>query len=135
MIFGPVDEGVKVEFLFSRERSDLDVTPAASIVVDQLLVGGLYDLSPGRIRPFLAGGVGLTRFAAPESTTIDFMLGGGAGAKFYANKHFGARIDGRLYVTILDATVSGVCGGGCVFGFRVSPAMQFEFTAGVFVGF
>jgi hypothetical protein len=38
-------------------------------------------------------------------------------------------------MTILDANVTGVCAGSCAFGFRVSPATQFEFTAGLVVGF
>ena len=140
--FGPPQEGTSIEFLFSRESQELHVsgTPSAPartarMEVDQMFFGGLYDISPGRIRPFIAGGIGLTRFAAPDSTAINFMAGVGAGAKFYANRHFGARIDGRLYVTILDATVTGVCGGGCVIGFRVSPATQFEMSAGLVFGF
>lgn len=139
---GPPQEGGKVEFLFSRQQQDLRVSPSpgappinARMQVDHMLFGGLYDISPGRIRPFLAGGIGLTRFAAPDETSIDFMVSGGAGAKFYANRHFGARIDGRLYVTILDATLTGVCAGGCVLGFRVSPATQFELSAGLVFGF
>jgi hypothetical protein len=139
---GPPQEGGKIEFLFSRQQQDFRVsatpgTPAftARTQVDQMLFGGLYDISPGRVRPFLAGGIGLTRFAAPDETAIDFMVSGGAGAKFYANRHFGARIDGRLYVTILDATLTGVCAGGCVLGFRVSPATQFEISGGLVIGF
>lgn len=142
VVLGPAHDGGSLEFLYSREQASVEVTTAgigpttvARMNVDQFLAGGLYDLSPGRIRPFLAGGLGFTRFATPEGSAVNFMLGGGAGAKFYANRHIGARIDGRIYVTILDATATGVCGGGCVVGFRVSPAMQFEFTAGLVVGF
>ena len=142
LVVGPPQEGARLEFLYSREQADVEVTTlnfasttTARVHVDQFLAGGLYDLSPGRIRPFLSGGLGLTRFATPDGSSINFMLGGGAGAKFYANRHIGARVDGRLYVTITDATVTGVCGGGCVVGFRVSPALQFEFTAGLIVGF
>jgi len=141
VVFGPLQDGIKVELLFSRQQADAHAhtiygEPVATrIDVDQLLVGGLYDLSPGRIRPFLAGGVGLTHFGTTEGSSLNFTVGGSAGAKFYANRHIGARIDGRLYVTVIDATVTGVCGGGCVIGFRVSPATQFEFTAGLVFGF
>jgi hypothetical protein len=127
MVFGPLDDGIKVEGLFSRQH--------ASVTIDQILVGGVYDLSPGRIQPFLSGGVGLTRFAAPDVTSVNFMVAGGAGVKFFANRHIGARLDGRVYVTILDATASGVCSGGCVIGFKVSPSAQVEFTAGLVVAF
>ena len=141
VVFGPLQDGIKVELLFSRQPADAYAhtiygeAVSTRIDVDQLLIGGLYDLSPGRIRPFLAGGVGLTYFGTTEGSSLNFTVGGSAGAKFYANRHIGARIDGRLYVTIIDATVTGVCGGGCVIGFRVSPATQFEFTAGLVFGF
>jgi len=141
VVVGPLQDGTKVEVLFSREQVEAQVNHSFAaptherIAVDQLLVGGLYDLSPGRIRPFLAGGVGFTRFGSSDGSSWNFAVGGSAGAKFYANRHLGARIDGRLYVTIVDATATGACGGGCVIGIRVSPATQFEFTAGLVVGF
>jgi hypothetical protein len=141
VVFGPVQDGTKIEVLFSREQADAHahdyygVPIHASIEVDQLLVGGSYDLSPGRIRPFLAGGIGLTRYGASGGSSVDFAVGGSAGAKFYANRHFGVRLDGRIYVTVADAEATGVCSGGCVIGFRVTPAIQFEFTAGVVFAF
>ena len=143
MVFGPLDNGIKVEGLFSRQQSNLrysrssfDPPGVASVTTDQILVGGVYDLSPGRVQPFLSGGVGLTRFDAPDTTTVNFMIAGGAGAKFFANRHVGLRLDGRLYVTILDATARGICGGvGCAIGFNVSPAAQMEFTAGLVLAF
>ena len=143
MIFGPLDNGIKVEGLFSRQQSNLhysrssfDPPGVASVTTDQILVGGVYDLSPGRVQPFLSGGAGLTRFDAPDATTVNFMIAGGAGAKFFANRHIGLRLDGRLYVTILNATAKGICGGvGCAIGFNVSPSAQLEFTAGLVVAF
>jgi hypothetical protein len=142
VVFGPLNDGIKVEGLFSRQRSNLhyrrstlDPPGVASVTVDHLLVGGVYDLSPGRVQPFLSGGVGLSRIGTPDVTTVNFAVAGGAGAKFFANRHIGARFDGRVYVTILDATASGVCGGGCVIGFRVSPSAQVEFTAGLVLAF
>jgi hypothetical protein len=142
VVFGPLDNGIKVEGLFSRQqenvrysRSSFDPPGVARITIDQFLVGGVYDLSAGRVRPFLSGGAGLTRAEAPDVTTLDFMLAGGAGVKFFANRHIGARLDGRLYVTILGGTAAGICNGGCAIGFSVSPSAQVEFTAGLVVGF
>lgn len=142
IIFGPLNDGVKVEFLISHQRSDVMVNsfygpPFHSLMeIDHVMIGGLYDLSPGRIRPFLAGLIGATWFDTNTGEgTLHFALGASAGAKFYANRHIGARIDGRVYVTIADASATGICVNSCAIGLHVSTATQFEFTAGLLFGF
>lgn len=81
VVLGPLQDGRKVEVLFSRERADVraggtlfEPAVTAQMPVEQLSVGGLDDLSPRRIRPFLAGGVGLTRFAAPDTASVNSWL-------------------------------------------------------------
>lgn len=142
IVFGLPTDGTRVEFLFSHQRSDVLVNSYfgppyhSPMEIDHLMIGGLYDLSPGRIRPFLAGLIGATWFdTAAGEGTLHFAVGGSAGAKFYANRHIGARIDGRVYVTIADASATGICINSCAIGLHVSTATQFEFTAGLLVGF
>ena len=99
-------------------------------------VGGIYELSDGRARPFLSRLAGFTRYAAPADSEIRFSLGGGAGVKLLATRHLGLRLDGRVYMTFVDVGASGVCGGnGCLIFFRVSPVWQADFTAGLLVAF
>jgi opacity protein-like surface antigen len=143
VVFGGLSDGLKVEGVFSRETTDLEVRtgifdPPASVrvEVDQLQVGGVQDLSYGRVRPFLAGLLGITRYAVPGDTEVRFSLGVGAGVKFYATRNLGLRLDARGYMTVIDLGGSGICGGfGCAIRFNVSPAFQGDFTAGLLLAF
>lgn len=143
VVFGSPVDGLKFEGVFSRERADLRVRtglldpPAhVRVEVDQILVGGIQELGDGRVRPFLAGLLGLTRYAVPGDTDVRFSVGMGAGAKFFATRNIGLRLDARGYMTIVDAGSAGVCGGyGCAIAYRVNPAFQGDFTVGLIVAF
>jgi hypothetical protein len=143
VVFGGLADGLKVEGVFSRERTDLavrgsifDPPGAVPVEVDQILVGGIQDLDDGRVRPFLSGLLGITRYAVPGDTEVRFSIGVGAGVKFYATRNLGVRLDARGYMTVIDLGGSGICGGvGCAIRFNVSPAFQGDFTAGVLVAF
>jgi hypothetical protein len=142
MVFGGLADGLKVEALFSRERADLrvrgsffDSPVSVAIEVDQLLLGGVRDLSDGRVRPFLAGLLGITRYAVAGDNEVRFSVGAGTGVKFYATRHLGVRLDARGYMTVINLSGAGVCGYGCIIRFNVSPAFQGDFTAGLIVAF
>ena len=143
VVFGGLSDGLKVEGVFSREQTDLrvrsgifDPPGAVRVEVDQLLVGGIQDLSDGRVRPFLSGLLGITRYAVPGDTEVRFAVGVGTGVKLYATRHIGLRLDARGYMTVIDLGGAGVCGGfGCAIAFNVSPAFQADFTAGLLVAF
>ena len=66
---------------------------------------------------------------------IRFTIGLSAGAKFFANRHVGFRIDARGYMTIVSLSGTVVCSGGCVVAFNVNPAFQADFTAGLIIAF
>lgn len=143
VVFGPLLDGLKVEGVFSRQTADLEVRtslldPPASVrvEVDQIQAGGVHDFSDGRVRPFLAGLLGITRYAVPGDTEVRFSVGVGTGLKIYPTRHVGIRLDARGYMTVTDLGSAGVCGGfGCAIGFSVSPAFQGDFTAGLLVAF
>jgi hypothetical protein len=143
VVFGGLVDGLKVEGVFSRQTADLavrtgffDPPDSVRVEVDQILVGGARDLSDGRVRPFLSGLLGITRYAVPGDTEVRFAVGVGTGLKFYATRHLGVRLDARGYMTVTDLAGAGVCGGyGCAIAFSVSPAFQGDFTAGVMVAF
>lgn len=139
--FGPASD-LKIEGVFSRQRSELRVRrslfdPPADVrvTVDQIVVGGIRDLSDGRTRPFLAGLLGLTRYVAPGETQIAFAIGAGGGVKVFATPHIGLRLDARAYITILSAAATGVCAGGCAILISASPAFQADLTAGLLIAF
>jgi hypothetical protein len=143
VLFGSRTEGVMVEGVFSREQiqfdirtSPLDPPAVVSAQVDHLQVGGIHELEDGRVRPFLSGLLGFSRYAAPGDSEVRFSLGGGGGVKLFATNHLGLRLDGRVYMTFVDLGASGVCGGnGCLIHFSASPIWQADFTAGLIVGF
>jgi hypothetical protein len=143
VLFGPRTEGIHVEGLFSRQQvqvetrqSDFDPPTLVSVEVDHVQVGGIHELSDGRARPFISGLVGLSRYASRGDAEVRFSLGAGGGVKLFATRHLGLRLDGRAYVTFVDAGAAGVCGGnGCLLRFTASPVWQADFTAGLIVAF
>jgi len=140
---GGLPEGLKIEALVSHQeaRFDVRVGPLGSptrlrVTVDHIQAGSIQEFGRGHVRPFLAGLVGLTRYAAPGEVEVRFSLGTGGGVKLLAGPHFGLRLDGRAYVTFVDVDVAGVCGGlGCALGFETWAVWQADFTVGLIFGF
>ena len=136
--------GLKFEALFSREEVRVEIQPDSlfeppaivRVEVDQIQVGGIQEFGQTRVRPFLSGLLGLTRYAGQGDTEVRFSVGAGGGVKLFPMRHLGLRLDGRTYVTFVDVNGAGVCGGyGCLIGFNVSPIWQADFTAGLIVAF
>jgi hypothetical protein len=136
-------EGSQFEALFTRQEASVTVIdpygPPARlhVAVDNWQAGGLQEFSGGRVRPFLTGLLGLTRFAAEADSEWRFTVGGGGGAKLFVTRNLGVRLDGRVFATFVDAdTVAVACNGTngtCVYALRLSMAWQAEFTAGLVV--
>jgi hypothetical protein len=143
VVLGPASDGLKVEGVYSRQEAPLrvrsglfDPLTTVTAVTDQLLVGGSRDLGDGRTRPFLSGLLGLTRYAVPGDTEVRFAVGVGGGVKTYLTRHVGLRFDARGYLTIVNLSGAGVCGGsGCAIAFNVNPAFQADLTAGLLFAF
>lgn len=126
----PLEDGMQVEAAFSHQHAD-------GVTTDHWQIGGLQEFLPGRVRPFLTGTAGLTRYAVGGSNEVRFLLGAGGGVKIFPAAHFGLRLDGRVFATFLDADGTAiVCGAGpCFVHLHVDVAWQAEFTAGVIVRF
>lgn len=143
MTYGPPQDGLKFEVLFSHERSWIEVDTASlfdqpervDVTIDHLMLGGVQELDTAPGRAFIGGLVGLSRYAAPDEVDIRFTIGLSAGAKFYANRHVGVRLDARGYMTILSLSGAAVCSGGCTVAFNINPAFQADFTAGLIIAF
>ncbi len=136
----PLPNGFQLEGLFTHQHAHVFVPargfqPAASwsISVDHWQAGGLEEFGRGRLRPFLTGTLGLTRFAAPDDSEIRFTAGAGGGVKVFPTRHVGVRLDGRVFATFVDADARvGVCSsGGCLLSFHADILWQADFTAGV----
>ena len=107
------------------------------MTVDHLQAGGLRELQPGRVRPFLTGTVGLTRYEAEGDDEVRFSVAAGGGVKLYPMRHIAARFDGRIFATIVDADTDTLfCSPGvCIGSFAVSVIWQAEFTAALVIVF
>jgi hypothetical protein len=63
-------------------------------------------------------------------------VGVGTGLKAYITRNLGVRLDARGYMTIVDLSSAGVCGGyGCAIRFSANPAFQADLTAGLLFAF
>jgi hypothetical protein len=143
VVFGSQTEGLKVEGVYSHEdatlkvrSSEFDPPTYVRAQVDQILLGGIQDLTGDRARPFLSGLFGITRYAVPGDTEVRLAVGVGTGVKAYLTRNIGLRLDARGYMTIVNLGGAGVCGGaGCAIAFNVSPAFQADLSAGLIVAF
>jgi len=141
--YGPPKDGLKFEVLFSHERSWIEVQGLSlfdpktrvDVTVDHLMFGGVQELDTAPGRAFIGGLFGLSRFASPGEYDIRVTIGLSAGAKFFANRHVGLRLDARGYMTIVSLGGTVACSGGCVAVFTINPAFQADFTAGLIIAF
>jgi hypothetical protein len=137
----PLSDGFQIEGMFSHQQTNvqLPLTPVGAparvrVAVDHWQGGGLQEFSGTRVRPFLTGTLGLTRYAAEGDNEIRFTLGAGGGVKLFPMSRLGIRLDGRAFATFLDAEGTGsVCPGTgpCRLIVHVNVAWQAEFTAGL----
>ena len=138
--------GYQIEGLFSHEEANLTVRhqpfgPAtiARVTVDHWMGGGLQEFGGERVRPFLTGMLGLTRYAGEKDSEIRFALSAGGGVKLFPTRHLGLRLDGRLFATFVDADLAflacGSVSGTCFVAFRTDVVFQAEFTAGAVLKF
>jgi len=134
-----------LEGLFSHQDARVDVPDSLfspptrlRITVDQWLVGGLQEFDvEGPTRPFFDALVGLTRYATQGDSEIRFAVGAGGGVKLRPHRHIGARLDGRVFLTLADLGGSAVfCRPGlCLAGLHADVVWQAEFSAGLNVVF
>ena len=134
--------GFQIEGLFSHQQADFIIQPTqhgpvtlARATVDHWLGGGLQEFGGDRVRPFLTGLLGLTRYAGDGDNEIRFTLSAGGGVKLFPTRHFGVRFDARVYTTFVEADVGlfacSSFSGTCLVGFRADVVWQAEGTAGV----
>jgi len=138
----PLSNGLYFEGLFSHQHAEVLVPdffrPTVwRMSVDHWQGGGGQEFGGGRLRPFLAGTLGFTRYAAEADSQLRFTVGGGGGVKLFPASHVGLRLDTRIFATFAEAaTTLTVCSGGsCVLALHLNLVWQAEFTAGVVVKF
>jgi hypothetical protein len=136
----PLSNGMQVEAMITQQRASVPIAAAPfsnaalrRVTVGVAQIGGLQELSEGRIRPFLTGVLGLTRYASEVNSEVRFTVGAGGGVKLFPVSRVGLRLDGRLYTTFVDADLRFLActPGTCLTALHVDFAWQAEFSAGI----
>jgi len=124
----PLQDGLQVEGAYSHQHS-------GDLTTDHWQAGGLQEyIVNNRVRPFVTGVLGVTRYGIGGDNEVRFLVGGGGGIKLWSTSRVGVRADGRLFVTVLDADGTRMfCGAGapCFIQVHVHTAWQGEFTFGL----
>ena len=108
------------------------------ITVDHWQGGALQEFGTSpRVRPFVTGLLGLTRYAAAGDDEIRFSVSGGGGVKLMPARRVGVRLDGRVFATFayVDAQVLACGPGICLTRLYADIVWQAEFSAGLVVAF
>jgi hypothetical protein len=138
----PLPDGLHVEGLFTHQDAQVVTTNLFgdrqhwNVAVDHWQAGAVQEVRGDRVRPFLSGLLGLTRYGVASDHEIRFVAGGGGGVKLLPSRHLALRMDGRLYATFVDVDARGaVCGGHgrCVSALAVDVVWQAEFAVGLVV--
>jgi hypothetical protein len=140
------NQGLFLEILYTHSQARFDAisTTGAPLrlhaSVDYWHAGGIQEfttLSSAIARPFLTGTVGLTRFAAGGESEVRFSVAAGGGIKLRANRHFGARLEGRVFATIDDAsaTTAACAPGRCLVRLHLAVDWQASLTSGLVFAF
>jgi hypothetical protein len=144
-ILGAPDEvDTRYEFYYSFQRTDLSGGgtfgggPLFDMDIHYFHLGGSYRFLEGKVRPFVAGGLGATHFAprgdGPGSKTY-FSVSLGGGAFVPVSDSVALRVEGRGFLTILpeSSTIFCVSSGGasCVVDVQGDVFGQFLLTAGI----
>jgi hypothetical protein len=135
-----IGDGLSFEGVFTHQQARV-TTPAGrfdgraqvSVVVDHWLAGGRQEFGVGRVRPFLSGLLGLTRYGIEGDNEMRFVLGWGSGVTLALERRVGLRLDGRVFTTFEDAEArASACRPGvCLVGVDLRVLWQVEFTAGL----
>jgi opacity protein-like surface antigen len=133
------------EIFYARQASEADTSevsatqPVVDVDVQYLHVGGTYVADGERARPFLAAGIGATRFD-PGPLTFDsenfFSFGVGAGWQLQPTDRLGVRLEGRLLGTFLRSDTALFCETGvdenvCAIAADSDLYWQFQTSLGV----
>jgi opacity protein-like surface antigen len=137
------------EIFYALQQTEADTSevsaaqPLVDIDVQYLHLGGTYVADGYRARPFLAAGIGATRFD-PGPLTFDtenfFSFGIGAGWQLQPTDRLGIRLEGRLLGTFLRSDSALFCETGfdeniCAIEADSDLYWQFQTSLGIVFGF
>ncbi|OFV82447.1 MAG: hypothetical protein A2Y78_02140 [Acidobacteria bacterium RBG_13_68_16] len=136
----PVYSRRAVELLFSRQDTGVEVagfpgTTRHNLTIEHWMVGavGEFPGESGRVRPFVAGYLGLTKIRSGNGSTTSNGYGSaalGGGIKLDLARHVGVRFDARAYAIFARRGAGAICGpAGCSVAFTGNAMFQGEVAA------
>jgi opacity protein-like surface antigen len=140
------DPGTQYELFYSREATGLhgnSAIPPTDVTVEYLHLGGtvLLDDEP-RIKPYVAGGLGITRFTPGQEGNTDtrFSVSFGLGLRWPVTRHFSVRLEGRGLLTLVNSDTAVFCrsdqsGLVCRIHGNGQTFLQGQFLAGAALAF
>jgi hypothetical protein len=91
---------------------------------------------PSWVKPFVVASVGATHVSGSTSINFTrFSFGLGGGIRFYANRHFGLKIQAEWVPVFADPQVAFICGGGCIAHVGGTAVSQGEVLVGPILRF
>jgi opacity protein-like surface antigen len=133
------------ELLYSFQRTELGGYDAAGrsgptgLDVHYLHVGGIREFEGERVRPFVAGGLGLTALVPGgdgQGSSTNFSLSLGGGVRIPLSGRTALRLEGRGYLTFMQSGTGIFCavssgGGGCAVEAEGDTFGQIAVLAGI----
>ena len=141
------DESTQYELFYGRQSTVLrgDALAPVSIDVEYLHIGGTValDEEAQRVKPYLAGGIGITRFSPDPALGHEdthFSVSLAFGLRVPVSSHFSLRLEGRGLLTPVNTDSALFCrsdqsGALCQVRVRGSSFFQFDFLAGAAYAF
>jgi opacity protein-like surface antigen len=146
-LFPSGDKMESYELFYSRQEASVAKnSPLApfDLNVEYLHLGGTLNFNDELpVRPYISGGLGLTRFSPQTGNGGDdsrFSLSLGGGVKLPVTKHFNVRLEARGFLTLVNSDsaffcASGTQGGVCAIRVKGDSFIQYELLAGAAFAF
>jgi opacity protein-like surface antigen len=146
-LFPSGDKIESYELYYSRQKTSVaKSSPLApfDLNVEYLHLGGTLNLDDELpVRPYIAGGLGVTRFnpqTGNGGADSRFSLSLGAGIRMPVTKRFSVRLEGRGFITFVNSDsaflcTSGTQGGACAIRVKGDSFIQYELLAGAAFAF
>ncbi len=145
MLNGYVNPNGQWELIYARQDTEIETqslfgnAPGLDMNVEYLQFGGTYLFNDGNTRPFIALTLGASRFDPQPSAFSSesfFSASFGAGYQLNAGSRLGARLEGRVFTTLIDSDSDIFCessaiAGSCLIRVDGTTLTQWELRAGL----
>lgn len=142
-----LDAARQLQWFVSRQNTTLETQPAASTLASQRIplqviyvhLGGTNFIeSRVGLGPYVAGGLGFTRFSPGLSgfeSELRMSMNLGLGYAWPLSPQLGLRVELRGYATLINSSGSFLCSGGCTVSIKGDTLTQSQALLGLAFSF